>query len=525
MDLQVFGGIREKSARIRFGTDKEDGMSGEVRCRECSQVLDESPGGEDRRPCPNCGSKVRLMTNMVRDGIVLEDTSPNERARRQIYLEGLLRYPGENPEVDYKAAVWFRAKEDFSRKLVRHVLGMANAGGGEIVIGFCEEGTRKPAPDPAMTEEICASYEATSFSQFVGKFVRDADGPRVTVDKVTHEGVIYPILSVQPFEKEPFFCCSTVKSSEGKRILLEDEALYVRDPKTRTVKVASPDQFRDLITRCVRMRQSEMIDQFGKIIESIRTGTPPANPEPTHIDAFKEIVEREHTVASLSFHQDLPEPAFYYFWYAPVRALLRRPYLQLREAMRRASYLNSRHPMGLIGFGDTQASPVEDGLRMSYSSRDSGIAEHWFLHESGGFFLARPYDEGAADRMAGRASDSVHWRTRVWRLAEALDLCIALYAELEATPDTLLEFQVAHGSLRQRKLWSGEMERSILPGRVSAVDEVRSKWGGTLGLLQVERKAIIRRFSQELFERFDYFSAPEDSFNRVYEEYLSTRQS
>ena len=51
--------------------------------------------------------------------------------------------PGERRDVEYKASVRFAPDSEFGLKLVKHILGMANIGGGWIVIGH-EDGSLRP---------------------------------------------------------------------------------------------------------------------------------------------------------------------------------------------------------------------------------------------------------------------------------------------------------------------------------------------------------------------------------------------
>lgn len=62
--------------------------------------------------------------------------------------------PGESQEAEYKAAIAFDATSDFGLALVKHALGMANAGGGVIVVGYTDSPL---GPDPDHTDEITAT--------------------------------------------------------------------------------------------------------------------------------------------------------------------------------------------------------------------------------------------------------------------------------------------------------------------------------------------------------------------------------
>ncbi len=53
-----------------------------------------------------------------------------ERANAAAFRQRLLTHPGERQDVDYKSSVTFGTDDSFSLKLIRHIQGMANAGGG-----------------------------------------------------------------------------------------------------------------------------------------------------------------------------------------------------------------------------------------------------------------------------------------------------------------------------------------------------------------------------------------------------------
>ena len=71
----------------------------------------------------------------------------------------LLESPAERQDAEYKSSLPFDGKSDFSLKLLKHVQGMANGGGGSIIIGFTQEGGQPLEPDPKHTNEIASTYD------------------------------------------------------------------------------------------------------------------------------------------------------------------------------------------------------------------------------------------------------------------------------------------------------------------------------------------------------------------------------
>jgi len=78
----------------------------------------------------------------------------------------------------------FDSQSDFAIKLVKHILGLANAGGGYIVIGFQEDSNRKLVPDPNLIDLVGRSYETTSLSQSVDSYLSPGQRIELQVHKV-----------------------------------------------------------------------------------------------------------------------------------------------------------------------------------------------------------------------------------------------------------------------------------------------------------------------------------------------------
>jgi predicted HTH transcriptional regulator len=82
-------------------------------------------------------------------------------AEKQKFLITLLEYPEETTLAEYKSALAFDSKTEFGAKLIKHILGMANTGGGYIIIGFQEAKSGKLLQDTNLTDVVSGSYETT----------------------------------------------------------------------------------------------------------------------------------------------------------------------------------------------------------------------------------------------------------------------------------------------------------------------------------------------------------------------------
>ena len=125
-----------------------------------------------------------------------------------------LKFPNEESFVDYKAAQAFVQGDDFSLKLIKHILGMANSGGGYIVIGYKENDHGQPEAE-TIDPQITASYDTSKLAECVEKYTAGTDRINLIVhkDKNRANGLTYPVIEVKGFEKRPFFCKSDKRVS------------------------------------------------------------------------------------------------------------------------------------------------------------------------------------------------------------------------------------------------------------------------------------------------------------------------
>ena len=154
-------------------------------------------------------------------------------------LRRLLAFPAECKEVDYKAAVGFGKQPDFNAKLVKHILGFANSGGGHIIIGYKEQPDGSHAPDPDMSEEIASSYDVTPLCEYVERYIEGQDRIKIKVYREEYGGTKYPIIHVYPFEHYPLYCTRGCNSERGSTVILTKNYVYMRIEGARTIAVAT----------------------------------------------------------------------------------------------------------------------------------------------------------------------------------------------------------------------------------------------------------------------------------------------
>jgi hypothetical protein len=191
------------------------------------------------------------------------------------FRQRLLTSPGERAEADYKSSGVFNGDDQYTLKLIRHIQGMANADGGWLVIGF--NGT-PPGPDPNHTDGVCSSYDPTGVSKRVNSYVARGQRIRLTVYFEVHPqtGVKYPLIWIDGFDRLPYICRSDKKATDTGDKVLRQGVVYLRRPGAETSEVSAPEDWDDLINRCVRLRRDEFLAEFRELFERMMTPKPPS---------------------------------------------------------------------------------------------------------------------------------------------------------------------------------------------------------------------------------------------------------
>lgn len=193
------------------------------------------------------------------------------------FRQRLLTSPGERAEVDYKSSAQFGSDDNYTLKLIRHIQGMANADGGWLVIGF--NGT-PPNRDPNHTDGVCSSYDPTEISKRVNSSVARGQRIRLAVYFEAHPetGARHPLIRVEGLNRLPYICRSDREAIDTGERILRKGAVYLRRPGAETSEVSTPEDWEDLINRCVRLRRDEFLTEFRELFERM---TNPTHPSPS----------------------------------------------------------------------------------------------------------------------------------------------------------------------------------------------------------------------------------------------------
>ena len=450
----------------------------------------------------------------------------NQAAERLKFLRSLVEYPEETADTEYKSAVLFDPKSEFGAKLVKHILGQANAGGGYLVIGCREDEHGKLQRDPALNEEIAKSYETTRLCQSVDAFLVRGQRVELQVHKIDLEERVYPVISVQGFKDTPFFCGKEFLASDGRSILKEG-VIYIRDQAAKTVIAAGPDQWNKLLKVAIEQRQQEILGQMRVLLEQMGLSVPSSTVAPQKLAAARVLkwVEKEKREA-----QDNAEKCgMAKAGYVEVVHYLESSgeqwdQAQLLEAARKAKCRNTGWPIGLVLSPPEMApKPFPEGIRASIYSETMGRSfDYWSIARDGTFFLRRAFYEDGGD--AGEPKRLLWFDTRIWTVSEVLLHCLNLYKSLGFPLDALVTIQISHHGLKGRALSAGNQLRAFsLWGRPCEAEEVSWQGNVAIGGIEPNVTALVKDALRDLFMLFDFWEPAEEVWNGVIQEFLKSR--
>jgi len=441
-----------------------------------------------------------------------------ERAHQ--YLKDKLDYPAETKDIEYKSAVKFDEQTDFAMKLVKHILGFANSGGGYLVIGFKEEPGKIPKPDPAITDDIVASYEVTRLCQHVEKYLSGQDRIKIEVPKIpSSKGVIYPIISIGRFSEHPFVCTRDYISKSTGETILEAGQIYIRTEGARTLTVKAPSEWRQLIKECIKASQE---------IEAKR---PTEETEGQWEKLFSAWIKNENDNAMSEMKSAGFTEGFYKF-------VIRVPYgidqidnTTLLEIATRSECHNTGWPIGVV-MTRPEYKPVSlaDGIRAIIKGIRSIVSninefDYWALNNRGHFFFIRSQEEDATYRQELAIGNKfLSFDVAIWRISEIISYTSNLCAELNLKQSDKIRLTLSYEGLGGRALSVSSPRRvPLITARTCTVDKYEKNLELEVADIMPKLKDHVYQIAVGLFGLLDFYKPDRAIVDSIVDEFLNSR--
>jgi len=178
-------------------------------------------------------------------------------------LQDLIEKPVEREWLELKSWIDLKDKSAPSRAgIARHLAAIANYGGGYLVFGFNNDGTRCPA-----NADVRKHYNQDVIAGIVDRYLHPKFQCEVafeTFDAVEHAIVWIPSHGPSPVIAKTDGPQDARAQPQGIR----SGAIYIRTPKPESVPITSPEQWDKLVQRCVLARRDELVAMFSTIVSS-----------------------------------------------------------------------------------------------------------------------------------------------------------------------------------------------------------------------------------------------------------------
>jgi hypothetical protein len=185
-------------------------------------------------------------------------------------LADLVDFPRETLDIELKA--WMDLDNRLAQaKLARHIAALANHGGGYLVFGFEDDGTRCPERPTDL-----GAFNRDRFASIVRRYLTPAFQCDVTL-AVANDGVSFPIVRVPSHGAVPV-AAKADGPHEGRQGPqgITSGAYYIRKPGPESAPVMTAEEWRPLIRRCVLNDRDQLLSE---IAIAVRPGARAAEPD------------------------------------------------------------------------------------------------------------------------------------------------------------------------------------------------------------------------------------------------------
>jgi hypothetical protein len=191
----------------------------------------------------------------------------------------ILANPTETRTIECKS--WLDLSDNKNKaKLAKAAIAMANSGGGTIALGISEDETNgkklicKPRPSDV------ARYNSDAVGSAINKYAEPELEPHLVFENHPDTGDEHAFVEIAGGMQQPVFA---KKQFDGE---IDKLACYIRKPGPPRSEVPhTAQEWRDLMTQCVRANQGSMLDSIRTIMNGRPLDTtPPPSDEQNLID-------------------------------------------------------------------------------------------------------------------------------------------------------------------------------------------------------------------------------------------------
>jgi hypothetical protein len=177
----------------------------------------------------------------------------------------LLRNPAE--DLTFEIKEWLDLTQNAHKaKLAQAMIALANHGGGAVLIGYAEQ-----AGGPFVPAEPRPPDLSGYTSDVVNEISRAYLNPPVhcEVRHIAHpvSGLLFPVINVPGSHPIPIMARRGGPQGQSN---LQAGRVYIRRVGPTSEEPQSPEEWRALLDRCIRMGRDELVDRIRLIVAGAR---------------------------------------------------------------------------------------------------------------------------------------------------------------------------------------------------------------------------------------------------------------
>jgi hypothetical protein len=197
----------------------------------------------------------------------------------------------------------------------------------------------------------------------------------------------------------------------------------------------------------------------------------------------------------------------------------------LQTALQASSLRRTGWPIGAYLTGREQRPhPQDDGIKAEYHPKYHLLMDYWYAKNKGEFYFARNLDSDSSHGNV-KPGTALFFDTQVWRVAEALEHCLAFYKNLNINSNERVKIKLSLYGLDNRTLGAWNPGRAMSLSRyLSGSDKATWETELTLHNLHDNLDEIIYEAIKKLLVMFDFFvPAKEVVFDILHREYRKSQ--
>lgn len=432
-------------------------------------------------------------------------------AIRDADLEELLRVPRETLDVEVKA--WLDLTSNKHRAaLAKEMIALANHGGGHIVVGLTEDDEGSFHLDDNRPADLSA-WSQDNIQSIVSKYLEPPVQCRVLHVKHPLSSLPHPIITIPGGHRAPIK--SKSGSPDGKKLVAH--RVYIRRPGPASEEPLSSADWDDLLERCLRNRQNELLSGIRDILTgTVPVATASATSSKSELTQFTEAGRKrwKELVAPLPANAAPRFPLGYY----EAALSIQGPFDKLkpnefRDLLQRALKNHSGWPPFVIidrvpysprlvdGAIETWMGPEPDG-----SMGPPSHCDFWRIAPTGQFYTRRGYSED--DRYKGTVpGKNFNITTPIWRIGEVV-LQAAYVAKALRSEKANLIAEFRWTGLKGRELISMDDPSALSIPRHCHQNAFETAQAMSVDAIPDALPEIIFEILEPLYQLFDFFQLP-----------------